>query len=173
MVKRLNLNNLKQDEIYPFYCEICHQPIYFNLIFHRQVKVCSQLTKKQLALFTLPLFFTIAFLGICVNWIIQTGINLYLILFYTLMWIPLFLITIAVGIWTFTKKQMWVKGIYSMHQLQRNQHKRDTSLNFVELKQKTEEVARTGQALRYVQNYINSMFRKSNKNEKAQTKLQI
>ncbi len=67
----------------------------------------------------LPLFFTVAFLGICINWVIQSGVNMYLILFYTLMWLPLFLITIAVGIWTFSKKDIYVHGIYSRAQIDR------------------------------------------------------
>lgn len=118
-VKRLNLKNLKAKVVYPFFCEVCHSPIYFNLVFHRRLKTCTEITKKDMILFMLPLFFTVAFLGICINWVIQSGVNMYLILFYTLMWLPLFLITIAVGIWTFSKKDIYVHAIYSRAQIER------------------------------------------------------
>lgn len=55
-------------------------------------------------MFSLPLLFTIAFLGICINWILQSGVNLYLILFYVLVGVPVLTITLAFGVWTFTAK---------------------------------------------------------------------
>jgi hypothetical protein len=67
----------------------------------------------------MPLFFTVIFLGICVNWMVQTGVNMYLILFYSLVWVPLFVITVAIGIVTFSKKEFWVKGVYSKEEIRR------------------------------------------------------
>jgi hypothetical protein len=64
----------------------------------------EEVTAKDCTLFIISIFFTIVFLGICINWVIQSGINLYLILFYIFAWIPTFLIVIVIGTLNFAKK---------------------------------------------------------------------
>lgn len=62
----------------------------------------EEVTTKDFTLLIISILFTIVFLGICINWVIQSGINLYLILFYIFAWIPSFLIAIVIGTLNFT-----------------------------------------------------------------------
>jgi hypothetical protein len=58
-------------------------------------------------------------LGICINWIFQSGISLYLILFFVLGLLPITSITVTTFVWALTKKEFWVKQVYSLDEVRK------------------------------------------------------